>query len=83
MPSRLCELCPPHVGCGLDPRRPRRHQARSGEAAVEPEDVAALLDMAEDVINTIGADVLAEHRAAQAKKDKGRFPKFRRKRGKR
>lgn len=50
---------------------------------VEGEDVAALLDMAEDVINTIGADVLAEHRAEQAKKDKGRFPKLKRKRGKR
>lgn len=46
-------------------------------------DVAALLDMAEDVINDIGADVLAEHREQQAKKEKGRFPKFKRKRGKR
>jgi hypothetical protein len=46
-------------------------------------DVAALLDMAEDVINGIGADVLAEHRAEQAKKEKGRFPKLKRKRGKR
>lgn len=46
-------------------------------------DVAALLDMAEDVINDIGADVLAEHRAQQAKKDKGLLGKFKRKRGKR
>lgn len=46
-------------------------------------DVAALLDMAEDVINDIGVGVLAEHRAEQAKKEKGRFPKLKRKRGKR
>jgi len=50
---------------------------------VEPENIAALLDMAEDVINTIGADVLAEHRAAQEKASKGRFAKLKRKRGKR
>lgn len=54
---------------------------------VEPpgasEEVAALLDMAEDVINDIGADVLAEHRAAQEKKAKGRLPKFKKRRGKR
>ncbi len=49
----------------------------------EPEEVAALLDMAEDVINTIGADVLAEHRASEAKKAKGRLPKFKKRRGKR
>lgn len=46
-------------------------------------DIAALLDMAEDVINEIGADVLAEHRAQQAKNKKGLLPKFKRKRGKR
>lgn len=46
-------------------------------------DVAALLDMAEDVINTIGADVLEQHREELAKKEKGRFAKFKRKRGKR
>lgn len=50
---------------------------------VESGDIAALLDMAEDVINTIGADVLAEHRAAQEKKDKGLRAKFKKRRGKR
>jgi hypothetical protein len=51
--------------------------------AGDPGDIAALLDMAEDVINTIGADVLAEHRAEQAKKDKGLKGKFKKRRGKR
>lgn len=51
---------------------------------VASEDIAALLDMAEDVINGIGADVLAEHRAEQEKKAKGtRFSKFKKRRGKR
>ncbi|MBA2608580.1 MAG: hypothetical protein H0U92_06560 [Actinobacteria bacterium] len=49
----------------------------------DPKDAAALLDMAEDVINTIGADVLAEHRAEQETKSKGLIAKFKRKRGKR
>ncbi len=53
------------------------------EPATPSGDVSAVLDMAEDVINSIGADVLAEHRAEQAKKDKGRFPKFKKRRGKR
>ena len=46
-------------------------------------DIAALLDMAEDVINEIGADVLADHRKAQEKKNKGLLPKFKKRRGKR
>ena len=51
---------------------------------VESEDIASLLDMAEDVINEIGVDVLREHRAEQAKKEKGnRFSKFKKRRGKR
>lgn len=49
----------------------------------EPEEVAAVLDMAEDVINSIGAEVLAEHREQQAKKDKGLRAKFKKRRGKR
>jgi hypothetical protein len=53
------------------------------EPAGDSEEIAALLDMAEDVINDIGAEVLAEHRAAQEKKNKGLLPKFKRKRGKR
>jgi hypothetical protein len=53
------------------------------EPVGDPEEIAALLDMAEDVINEIGSDVLAEHRAAQEKKNKGLLPKFRKKRGKR
>jgi hypothetical protein len=53
------------------------------EPKAEPQEVAALLDMAEDFINDIGADVLAEHRAAQAKKQKGLLPKFKKRRGKR
>jgi hypothetical protein len=39
--------------------------------------------MAEDVINNIGAEVLAEHRAEQEKKDKGLRGKFKKRRGKR
>jgi hypothetical protein len=53
------------------------------EPADNPEEIAALLDMAEDVINDIGAGVLAEHRAAEEKKNRGILPKFKRKRGKR
>lgn len=48
-----------------------------------PEEIAALLDMAEDFINDIGADVLAEHRAAQEKQEKGLRGKFKKRRGKR
>jgi len=50
---------------------------------VDAKEAAAVLDMAEDVINNIGADVLAEHRAAMDKKSRGFLPKFKRKRGKR
>lgn len=50
---------------------------------IPSEHVTALLDMAEDVINEIGADVLADHRAKQAKASKGRLPKFKKRRGKR
>jgi hypothetical protein len=53
------------------------------EPTGDAEEIAALLDMAEDVINDIGAGVLAEHRAAEAKKNKGILPRFKRKRGKR
>jgi hypothetical protein len=53
------------------------------EPAGDSEEIAALLDMAEDVINDIGAGVLAEHRAAEQKKQKGILPKFKKKRGKR
>ncbi len=51
--------------------------------AVPAHDVAAVLDMAEDLVNSIGAEVLAEHRAEKAKKQKGLLPKFKKRRGKR
>ena len=50
---------------------------------VDAENMAAVLDMAEDIINEIGPDVLADHRKAQAKKNKGFLPKFKKRRGKR
>lgn len=53
------------------------------EPPVDPQEAAAVLDMAEDLINDIGADVLAEHRAAEDKKRKGFLPKFKKRRGKR
>jgi hypothetical protein len=53
------------------------------EPNAPPEDVAALLDMAEEVINEIGVDVLADHRAQQAKASKSRLPRFKKRRGKR
>jgi hypothetical protein len=57
---------------------------RTAGAAPEPEpegeDVAALLDMAEDIVNTAAPELIAEVTARKAKEDKGRFRRGRRKR---
>ncbi len=52
-------------------------------AQADPAAAASVLDMAEDLVNSIGADVLSEHREKEAKKAKGRLPKFKKRRGKR
>lgn len=52
-------------------------------AHADAKEAAAVLDMAEDLVNSIGADVLAEHREKEAKAAKGRLPKFKKRRGKR
>jgi len=47
---------------------------KAPEPEPEGDDVAALLDEAEDIVNSVAPDVLAEHAAAQAK-GKRRFGK--------
>ena len=50
------------------------------ELDVHGDDVAALLDEAEDIINSVGPDILAEFQAEDARRQRGWRKIFRRKR---
>jgi hypothetical protein len=86
-PWRCPENCPSYARREWDAGWTLGKLADTQPDPVEPDgdpgEIAALLDMAEDVINNIGAEVLAEHRAEQEKKDKGLRGKFKKRRGKR
>jgi hypothetical protein len=56
------------------------NSAEAAEPEPEGEDVAALLDQAEDIVNAIAPDVLAEFKAKQESKKKGMKWKGRRRR---